>query len=73
MDINNLGICEQNCNKKCYIYLKDGTLVRKLCKEVLCKVFNNCDEIINREIKKHNISIEEFNKYKRYKDWMLWW
>lgn len=60
MELNNLSNCEQNCSKKCYIKLEDGTLVRKLCKEAIGKIFNDCDEIIKREIEKRNISIEKF-------------
>lgn len=26
MELDNLSACEQNCNKKCYVELKDGTL-----------------------------------------------
>lgn len=64
MEINNLGICEKSCNKKCYVKLgehgEDIKLIQILCKQAIGRIFNDCDKIINRELKNHNISIEKF-------------
>lgn len=64
MEINNLGICENSCNKKCYVklgdYEEDIRLIQILCKQAIGRIFNDCNEIINRELEKQEISIEKF-------------
>lgn len=62
MELNNLSNCEQNCSKKCYIKLEDGTLIEKLCKEALRRVFNDCPSIVAQELEKYNLTLENFYK-----------
>jgi hypothetical protein len=62
MELNNSNFCEKECQNKCYIKLKDTTLVQRLCTKALRGTFSNCVKIVEQEIKKYNITIEEFYK-----------